>query len=516
MLLKSKNNIDWVRIIAPLALLVATFFVTHIPRLGTDEMNPDAINWHSRSEQYINAIKDRDFIKTYQSYHPGVTLMMLIGFPVEVLKRTSNPPLIYDRSSYEVFHLVAKYVLNIALLILIIILIFLTSKILNFWIAYFFGLFLTIEPFFLGNSRLLHLDALLSLLSMCALLTFYLYFKERKYKWVVISAFFMGLSFWTKNVSVLASVYLIGVLTLLLILKEISFKRYLINVMTYLSLFILVGYLIFPALWINPIKIFKKIINKSSNVVEMGHEEKFFGVKTMNPGPRYYPIVLAFKFSPLIFVLLVFSSIYFPVSLFKERKRLMKSKYLVLYYLLLFCLCYFLAMELALKKIDRYMLPMYPPILLTTSYVLFGLIRRFKYNLVVLFVLFIGFFFSLQPLISYFPYYFVYNSPLFGGGVMAEKIIGQKSFGVGIFAVRDFILKNYGYINVGIIDRKGMAATYPSSMVFDARVYGSKRYSVLVLDSDDDLPDELEGKFIYDKSIMIGGVKFWNFYVKKT
>src|SRR3989344_5139426 len=162
-----KNNttlkVDSKRILA-LFILVLLFFVTHIPRLGTDEMNPDALNWHARSEQYIDAIKSKDFIRTYQSYHPGVTLMLITGSPVELMKRISGER-IYDRYNYEVFHFIAKYTLNIVLLMLTVLAVFFLSKIVGFKVAYLVGLLLTLDTFFLGNARLLHMDVLLSLLT---------------------------------------------------------------------------------------------------------------------------------------------------------------------------------------------------------------------------------------------------------------------------------------------------------------------------------------------------------------
>ncbi|OGC50288.1 hypothetical protein A2716_03710 [candidate division WWE3 bacterium RIFCSPHIGHO2_01_FULL_40_23] len=491
------------------------YFITHVPRLGNDEMNPDALNWHFRSEQYIDAIKSRDFRRTYQHYHPGVTLMLITGAPVEILKRLSNPRVGYDRFSYEAFHFVAKYTLNVSLLILTLILVFLLSKIFTLETSFLAGFFLTVEPFFLGNARLLHMDALLSLLLINGLVSYYLWYKKNSYGWLILSSLFIGFSFWTKNISILAIFFLTSFSFLLYIFKKITLKKFLIVLFSYVFFFFFSGYLILPALWDDPVRVFKKIYSGSKLVVEKGHEEKFFGVVTENPGPFYYPIVFLYKLSPLLLLSSLGILVYlFRAVILKKKPPLLLAPG-ILYFLSLFFLFYFLAVEIADKKIDRYLLPLYPIIIISVSYFLISFFSNVKRKPVKTALTLLLVVINIIPLVQYFPYYFVYNSPLFGGPRVADRVIGQKSFGIGIFEVRDFIRKNYGFVRVGFVDRKAMSTIYPNSMVFDARVYGAHNYDILVLDSDEIAPDKTKGKFVYDKTIKIAGINFWNFYVKK-
>ena len=226
-----KNKIENLLVLTPLlrifslTLLVVLFFVSHIPKLGTDEINPDAINWHSRSEQYIDAIKSRDFRRTYQHYHPGVTLMLITGVPTELLKRSFNPKLEYSNLTYEGFHFVAKYTLNMVLLLLIVFLVFGLTKIIGFKIAYLTGIFLTLDPFFLGNSRLLHMDALLSLFVASTLVCFYLSYKFNSNKWLIMTGIFGGLAVWTKGASIVVIAFVFICSLLLFIFKKIKFKK---------------------------------------------------------------------------------------------------------------------------------------------------------------------------------------------------------------------------------------------------------------------------------------------------
>ena len=86
-----------------LTLLATLFFVTHVPRLATNAINPDGVNWHYRSQQFIVGLKSRDFAKTYQHYHPGVTLMWIMGLPVEALKQLSPDDQIINTHNYTLY-----------------------------------------------------------------------------------------------------------------------------------------------------------------------------------------------------------------------------------------------------------------------------------------------------------------------------------------------------------------------------------------------------------------------------
>lgn len=499
-----------------LLFLGLIYFTTHLPKLGYDEINPDAVNWHIRSEQYIDAIKSGDFNRTYQHYHPGVTLMLITGAPIEFAKRYIVHESVYSRINYEIFHMVAKFSLNFVLLLLTYLLVFNLTKVSSFKLAYFVGLLASLEPFFVGNARLYHMDTLLSLLVINGLITFYISIIKDSKLWLVISSLYLGYAFWTKSSAIIAILFCLGLLFLIFIAKKFDYKFLLNSFLIIIVFFFVAGYSILPALWTNPKRVFSKMYNSSKTVVDEGHDEKFFGVSNLNPGPFFYPVVLAFKLSPPVFITFIISLFYFPFLFLKELRSRNLGVNGLYYFLFVFLIGYFIAFELANKKIDRYLLPLFPIIFILCSLTFIKLIALVR-NITFKFLIYsIALFFLIYPLYTYYPYYFVYNSPLFGGNKAAEYAIGQKSFGIGVFEVRDYIIRKYGFVNVGFIDRKALSVIYPNSMVFDARVAGTRNYKILVLDSDDKAPKKTQGKFDYDGSIKIAGVNFWNFYVKKT
>ena len=79
-----------------IAAFVAVFLLTHLPRLATDSVNSDALLWHKRSEAFVTALKAHDFAKTYQKYHPGVTLMWISGSAFEFSRDTFYNFEVYD------------------------------------------------------------------------------------------------------------------------------------------------------------------------------------------------------------------------------------------------------------------------------------------------------------------------------------------------------------------------------------------------------------------------------------
>ena len=162
-----------------LFIFIILFLLTRVTRLGKDEINPDAVNWHYRSEQFVVGLKTLDFKKTYQHYHPGVTLMWIVGPTVEIIKQIYPAENIYSQFNFEVFHFASKFVLVFVQLVLTLAILYQLSKIIGFTKAYFVIALYSLEPFFVGNSRLLHLDVLLTLFLF---LSFLVQFEEKEQK----------------------------------------------------------------------------------------------------------------------------------------------------------------------------------------------------------------------------------------------------------------------------------------------------------------------------------------------
>jgi hypothetical protein len=282
-------------------------------------------------------------------------------------------------------------------------------------------------------------------------------------------------------------------------------------------------FLFFPAMFKTPVYYLSEIFRESVRVgVRNGHSQIVFGELTDEAGPEFYPLALLLKVSPFTLLGIVFAIFYFILNLkkvFDNKKHPIQESLL---YLLYFYAAYLLVMTFPSKKIDRYLVPMYP----FFSYAavigfsgVFNSLRKYR-NLVIFLVGAAFTVFVILPDITLFPYNFTYTSPVFGSPEKANGIIAQKPFGIGIFEVRDVIVNKYGdHPRLGFIDTKPINSIYPNSKVFDIRVTGPGSYDYVVLGINESFPEKITKdkmfSFEKDTSIYINDLEYWRIYVKK-
>lgn len=497
----------WVWII----LFIVLFLATRLPRLHNDVINPDGVNWHYRSEQFINGLKYFQFEKTYQHYHPGVTLMWVTAIPVEITKIITGNE-VYNQYNFSVFHLVAKSSLVLAQLFLSLLVIFVFSKIVDIKKSVLIVMLFSLEPFFVGNSRLYHMDVLLSLFIFISLIFSYLYLTKSKQSFGILSGLFLALSFLTKSIGIGALVYVLGYLVLYFVLqKKFEVKK----LVTILLSFILFTFLCFPAMWKFPVLYLTKIFTEGERVgIRDGHNQIIFGKSTENAGIFFYPLVILMKVSPFLLIGYLFN----VWGLKKKLKNIKKSLLSFDWFMGIFYLGYFLIMFIPSKKIDRYMLVIYPIL----AYYAFLGIEAFVKKLKIkglLFSTLLFLIFVIYPLFKFFPYYFTYYSPVFVSAENAHSIIAQKPFGMGMFDLKDHIIDTYGEVKMGFIDTKPMREIYAASKVFDIRINGTNDYDILILGPNEEMPSEVlqaNITFVMDSSIYINGLEYWRIYVKEA
>jgi len=485
-------------------LFLLVFSLTRFPRIDRDTINPDGVNWHYRSQQFVNGLKYFQFDKTYQHYHPGVTLMWFTGIPVEIAKHVTQQP-VYNNSNFSMFDTVAKVSLILVQFILSLFSIFLFSKLFSLEKGFLIVSLFTLEPFFIGNSRLYHLDILLTLFVLNSLLLGYLYLNNsqvfgKKFPLGLVVGLFLALSFLTKSIGIGAFVFFVfyafgrGFIS-----KDTHiWKKVLLVTLGFISF----TFVLFPALWVDPLYYLGEIFSEGERVgIRKGHEQIVLGETTTDAGLVFYPLIILMKLSP--FILLGF------LASFKKTNLLEKIKSLDIY-LITFYLGYFLIMLYPSKKVDRYMLVLYP---FFAYFAYLGFEKFWKKSKALVLILFVVF--VLYPLFRFFPYYFTYYSPIFLSAEKAHGVIAQKPFGIGMYDLKDFIVSKYGDVKLGFIDTKPMEAIYPSSKVFDIRVTGSGSYDLIILGPNEILPEELVTKFIYSNSMYINGLEYWRIYVKE-
>ena len=500
------------------------FFGTRLPGLKTDVISPDAVNWHYRSEQFVVGLKFAQFEKTYQHYHPGVTLMWITGIPIEIYKHITNDR-VYSINNFESFDLVAKVSVVVVQFILSILIILVLSKIIGFYKTFLTVVFFTFEPFFIGNSRLYHLDVLTTLFILLSLIYGFLGLKKEKILYQILTGLFLALAFLTKSISIGAVLFILFYAVSYFLFSRQPKRIFKYCLITFFS-FAFFTFLLFPALWVRPIYYLSFIFSESLRIgVRKGHSQILLGEETIDPGFWFYPLVILIKTSPFLLIGAVTGLI---TSLKKVGVILkdVKNRYLNFgLYLAVFYFGYVAVMTYPSKKIDRYMIVIYPfmAFLAVVGYSRILSYCKTKKTKIIfwLSIIVLAASFWVYPLIKIYPYYFTYSSPAVGSPENASNIIQQKAFGVGIHELRDFILKRYGgQPRLGFYDLKPMSAIYPNSKVVDVRVYGASQYDILVLAMNEDMPSLVLKSnnyvFVKDSSLVINGLEYYRIYVKKA
>ncbi len=503
------------RSILILILFVALFLVTRVPRLWNDTINPDAVNWHYRTEQFVNGLKYQQWDKTYQHYHPGVTMMWITGAATELFKQLTDIKT-YSIYSFPAFDFISKFAIVIAQLIVSLYIIFILRKYFSIWGATLMMTMLSLEPFFLGNSRLYHMDILFALLTFAALLTGYLAVERQSNWYYAATGVLLGLSVLTKSIGVLALAFYLGWFVLVGIFKTRKITEPLIilpKLLITISLFLITVTLLFPALWINPVYYIGEVFNESERIgLRRGHDQVVFGENTNEASFWFYFLVIILKSSPFLLAgLFIFFFYYYRL----------KNKYLeqinggFLLYLGTFVIFYILVMSMASKKIDRYVTLIYPMLTVFSYYGYLALakIKNTKSLIILIFLVFV-----IYPILSQFPYYFTYTNPLLGTSADANRIVGQKPFGIGMYDLKSHIMQKYGEKTLGLLDPKPMKTIYGNSKVLDIRVSGAGDYELLILGINEEMPENLlndEIKWIQRSSININGLEYWKVYEKQ-
>lgn len=494
----------------PLYLFLTIFFVSfliRLPGIGTESINPDAVNWHYRCQQFANGLKYAQFEKTYPHYHPGVTLCYLMSFPTEIYKQITGQ--IYNINTYINFNIINTY----SVVIFNSILIGLIGILLGGKKGLIFASLLNLEPFFYGNSRIIHLDTVVTLLLFLGIVLLNSFIENKKNLHLYFSSLCFALAFLTKSVSIIFIV--LALFSLLLFLKKDRLKIFVQFLIT-TSLFI---FLFFPAMWVSPIETFTRIFKEADRVgVRTGHNQFFLGEyydEDKNPGVWFYPVVSLVKFSPLfnVSLVLILFSILIAVEIHLRNHKLKIDKLIQFldqnrfhFLLILFYGIYLALIFYSTKKVDRYLLVIVPAVIYFISQKSSALFN--KTFLVLGFV-------NLVSLLTFYPNLFYYYSPVLYSYENANKLIGQKTFGGGIFELKDHLIKKYGEKNLGFYDVKPMETVYPNSKVFDIRETSSSKIDIVILSINEKLPEKYQEKFQKIETFNLYDIPAYEIYLKK-
>ena len=409
-------------------LILVLFITSRLPNLGHDLFNTDVWKWKARIYDFGSGVFGLDFIKTIQKYHPGITLMWIgsIGvkihnFYYETILKISPP----DNDVRVIFglHFIQKLCIVVVIGLVLVSVYRVLNKLFGKKYAFLATALVSLEPFYVALTRVVHLEGLMTSFMLASYVWFYYFLTDTtQRKRLYISGIFTGLAILTKT----SSLFLLPFMGLMAFLwywiPSKSFKSSLKSSFSIYGKWILAAIITFivvwPAMWTNPLLAIGTLYKGIFTVgVEGGHEQFYFLKYTLDPGPLYYFVVFGLRSSVTVVAGLIG---YLFVS-----KKLSVEKKKFAFYTFLFAILYLVFLTIPSKKLDRYIIPSMTGLIFIAAffyeYVFTQVRSRFRVVGIALLGLIVIF-----PLVTVHPDYFSYYNPLFGGLHTGIRVLEPK------------------------------------------------------------------------------------------
>lgn len=352
-------------------LLGIVFVLALLPRvLDLDTfISPDEPRWLENTLEFREGLITGDFSKLYQQPHPGITTMWV------------SAPVITSES-----WAVRRVPQAAAIAALITLAAYLMARRWGWAVGFWGGLLLALNPHFVAHSRVLAMDALLSIFIVLALLFLLLWQKEKKKSWIVWCGMCCALAIFSK---------MIGVVVVPFVLTFIVWRKDWRTFVYWAAAGIITMIIVFPTI----ITDFGKVAAGTREFFATEH----YSQQVHALGPWWYPQAFLLWTTPLqLLGLLVLG-----FAIWRKQER-----HSDIFLLISFALLFFLAIQYSVKKGDRYMLPNF---LLFDVLAVLGLtslhLRSVKRVVLTLGILALGW--QVWNLFELHPHYLAYRNPFF-------------------------------------------------------------------------------------------------------
>jgi hypothetical protein len=434
------------------------FLLALVPRaLGLNVfLTPDERRWVDRSIRFLLALLNGDLRRTAAG-HPGVTTMWtgaialttrylnearMQGIPVDVVSWREFLQRVPVRPVLGLDVLAAVRLPTVVLVSLAMVGIYLLlRKLFDDKIALLSAALVTLDPFYLAYSRLLHHDALATTFMILSLLSLMVYLeRERSRGYLLLSGLTAGLAFLSKA----SSLFLIPFMIWPILLSNWLWRQgpgettqqgdvLLQGAKTYFAwcaISLLTVIVFWPAMWVDPVHTISLVLGQVTGKVQGagGAEDSFL----LDARLLTYPITLLFRVTPLALVG-VAAVVWFLVQDHRtSRAKGFQTR--SIFTLLSYVLGFIVPMSLASVKAGRYILPISPAVQIVAAVGLCRLgesaarvIRSYLTQVTAsnLGAMGLGLTIFLQAGLSlpHHPYYLTYYNPLLGGGTVATRLI---------------------------------------------------------------------------------------------
>ena len=234
-------------------------FLLVFPRIHSLESHwlSDEALWLRRSHHFFKSLQNGDLDQTITSPHPGVTTMWLGGISLwlrykgglaAAVNLTTKPLLSPETLA------ATRMAVVLTTIVTILIAWYLLLKLLGWWRSSLAILFISVDPFYLALSRMMHTDALAASFTLLAVLSLLVYLERpQRSAYVIFSGICFGLGCLSKVTTFILVPYLLLLLGFYRILRAKEKRKLGFSILylcsTWLGTAFLTTICLWPGLW---------------------------------------------------------------------------------------------------------------------------------------------------------------------------------------------------------------------------------------------------------------------------
>jgi len=414
----------------------------------------DEVRWTCRSVNFQQALFRGDWRNTYRTGHPGVVTTWLGSLFIHdddprmramCQETLDGRKVVWAGETREertdLMHRLGSLLfqgrvgVGVFTWICIVAIYLLTRHLWGARIAVLSLVFTALDPFYLGLSRFLHVDAVLTSLMMVSVLGLIAYTRRsgsrrRRTMALLLSGVATGLAMLQKSPAMFLGPFAVLVLGLDVLRQGLSrsvVARAVRDLLIWGIVALAIYVAMWPALWVSPVDTVTRVVGKALGYAQEGHGSGnyFMGRPDEDPGWLFYPIATAFRFSPLALIGLFCGSFGVLSGKSDQERRF------GIVVLLAYGLAFWAFMSLGDKMFDRYFLPVFPALAIVAAagvwWAIDALSSRFegpdKVLKQPLLVPALALIIQIAITVPHHPHYLTYYNPLLGGGRQAEKVL---------------------------------------------------------------------------------------------
>jgi hypothetical protein len=357
---KSESRIDLYRWVKPTMALIL-FLVAFLPRAIYPVSRP--FQWYTRSVMFVDSVARGAWGETVYSEHPGVTTMWLSGVALRsagvVPERRPDGPYVDPEALTARESAIGVLPLALAIAGLVVLTYFLLVRLFDRPAAFGAALLVALDPFFVANSKVLHVDGLLAATMSTSALALLVFVRDRRLRWVILSGALGGLALLTKSPALFLVPYAALCLGVSVLAdRAMDWRRALLAGFIWLVVLGLVYGALFPAMWVAPVDTLKTVYERAALRVSWAHPNPLYFLGRAfvgDPGPTYYLYTWAYKVTPVVAVFGLLALVYAAFG-----KALPRRGRVTVGLIFAYAFFFTLQMTLGAKKMPRYLLPAFP------------------------------------------------------------------------------------------------------------------------------------------------------------